>query len=271
MEFGVFPLVDGGAEETISDTSYYWDNSKRTETNRINIQRTLNGAAFWQDAKGRQLVGVGKVMLFTQRENSIYGYPSTATEIYRHRYVSIDPSPTIVPLFHRLRDDYGSVLVMNPKGEAAHYFGELFQRFTERSFRDLYHELELITLLFTSMYREQVEETRNRYPLDYGQYLIQNQFRNALTVEQIAERCGMTREHFIRAYKMQFGESPGIILKKLRLQNAEFLLRSTEKQVESVALASGFSGSNVFCRAFRKAFGKSPGQYRLQHLPSEKD
>jgi len=266
MEFGVFPLVDGGAEETISSPDYYWDNSKRTEVNRINVQRTLSGCAFWQDAKGRQLVGMGKVMLFSQRENSIYGYPTTATEVYRHRYISIDPTPTVVPLFHRLRDDFGSVLIMNPMGEAAQYFDELFQRFTQRSFRDLYHELELITLLFTSMYREQVEETRDRRPLEYGYYLIHNQFRNTLSVEQVAERCGMTREHFIRAYTMQYGESPGNQLRQLRLHNAEFLLRSTRKSVENVALSSGFSSSNVFCRAFRRHFGATPAGYRSQYV-----
>ena len=262
MEFGVFPLVDGGAEETISSLNYYWDNSKRTEVNRINIQRTLGGEAFFQDEKGRRMVGVGKVMLFTQREHSIYGYSPTSREVYRHRYLSIDPSPTIIPLFKRLRSDFGSVINMSPKGEAAQYFDELFRRFRERSFRDIYHELELITLLFTAMYREQVEETRDRRPLDYGHYLLHNQFRGDLNIEDVADRCGMSREHFIRAFTQQYQVSPGQLLRELRLQNAEFLLRSTEKSVESIALASGFSSSNVFCRLFRKVNGMTPGSYR---------
>ncbi len=264
MEFGVFPLVDGGAEETVTSTDYYWDNSKRSEVNRINIQRTLSGEAFFQDGEGRRMVGVGKVMLFTQREDSIYGYPATAIERYRHRYLSIDPSPTVTPLFHRLRDDFGAVLLMNGKGEAASFFDEIFQRFTERGFRDRYHELELMTLLFTAMYREQVEETRKRRPLDYGHYLIHNQFRNALNVEEIAGRCGMTREHFIRAFKMQYDRSPGHLLRELRLKNAEFLLRSTQKAVGMIALDCGYSNSNVFCRAFRSYYGVSPAKFRLE-------
>lgn len=262
MEFGVFPLVDGGGEETIGNADYYWDNSRRTEVNRINIQRTMAGEAFFQDKSGRAAVGVGKVMLFTQRESSIYGYPPTAREVYRHRYLSIDPSPTIIPLFKRLRDDFGSVVRMASRGEAAHLFDELFRRFKERSFRDIYHELELITLLFTAMYREQVEDTRNRRPLEYGHYLLHNQFRGALNIDDVAERCGMSREHFIRAFTQQYDVSPGKLLREIRLQNAVFLLRSTRKTVEQVASASGFSSSNVFCRLFRKVYGVTPGNYR---------
>ncbi|MEQ9823251.1 MAG: AraC family transcriptional regulator [Puniceicoccaceae bacterium] len=262
MDFAVFPLVDGGAEELILGPEYYWDNSRRTEVNRINLQRTLSGAAFWQDASGRRLVPLGKIMIFTQREPTVYGYPPEAIRPYRHRYLSIDPGPTVVPLFQRLRADFGSVLSMDPKGEACQAFDELFQRFTQRTFRDRYHELELITLLFTAMYREQVEEARDLRPLQYGSHLIQNQFRNAISVETIAERCGMSREHFMRCYKQEYGCAPGAVLRHLRLENAAFLLRSTEKSVESIAHASGFSSSNVCCRAFRRHFGMTPGQYR---------
>ena len=264
MKFGTFPAVDGGGEEVICDASYYWDNSKRTETNRINIQRTLTGSAFWQDDTGRYTVGPGKVMIFTQRENTIYGYPPAGIEIYRHRYLSIDPTPTIVPLFQRIRQDFGSVLLMDPKLEACRHFNELFERFRQRTFRDLYHELELITMLFISMYREQVEATRRSDPIEYGYHLIHNQFRNPINIEIIAERSQMSREHFIRSYTTRYQETPGKALQRLRLENARFLLRSTDQPIESVAKTSGFSSSNVFCRAFRKVFGISPNAFRKE-------
>jgi len=112
--FDEFPAVDGGDEERITDTGYYWDNRKRSETNRINVQRTLEGAAFFENEQGRFIVDVGKVMIFTQRENSRYGYPPTARQPYRHRYISIDPSPILNPLFHKLRNEFGSVILMDP-------------------------------------------------------------------------------------------------------------------------------------------------------------
>jgi AraC-like DNA-binding protein len=207
-------------------------------------------------------VPVGKVMIFTQREQTRYGYPPEAVDVYRHRYLSIDPCVTVVPLFKRLRADFGSVLLMDRKGEACQRFDELFERFRERSFRDCYHELELITLLFTAMYREQVEDKRARSPLEYGQYLIQNQFRNLLTTESIAGRCGLSREHFVRSFRAMFGTSPGAELRRLRMENAAFLLRTTLRGVGDVARESGYAGSNAFCRAFRGYHGMSAMDYR---------
>jgi AraC-like DNA-binding protein len=269
MKFGIFPAVDGGGEEVIRSSSYYWNNATRTETNRINIQRTLTGSAFWEDETGRYTVGPGKAMIFTQRENSSYGYPPTAIEIYRHRYISIDPTLTIIPLFQRIRRDFGSVLLMDSKLEACHYFNELFERFRQRSFRDFYHELELITLLFIAMYREQVEATKKSDPIEYGYHLIHNQFRNPINIELIADRSQMSREHFIRAYTARYSETPGKVLQRLRLENARFMLKSTVLPIESIAKNSGFSSSNVFCRAFRKTFGLSPLAYRKEERASE--
>lgn len=266
MKYGVFPIVDGGDEEHIQDAGYYWNNAKRTETNRINIQRTLSGAAFWQDEHGKQLVESGKVMIFTQRENSSYGYPPSATEVYRHRYLSIDPASTIIPLFHRIRNDFGSVLLMDPQSEACQYFEELFNRFKARDFRDLYHELELITLLFISMYREQVEGTQKSDPIEYGYHIIRNQFRGSINIEWVAQCSQLTSEHFIRAYAQRYGETPGKALRRLRLENACLMLKSRKLPIETIGSMCGFTSSNVFCRAFRASYGISPLAYRKQEI-----
>ena len=40
------------------------------------------------------------------------------------------------------------------------------------------------------------------------------------------------------------------------------MLATTALSVQDVALASGFTSSNTFCRAYRIRFGKSPGSAR---------
>ncbi|MDQ8205250.1 helix-turn-helix transcriptional regulator [Pelagicoccus sp. SDUM812003] len=264
MKEQVFARVDGGAEEVRHDTRYYWDNSRRSESNRINLQRTLSGEAFWEDENGRQSVPVGKIMLFTQRENSRYGFPATGSQPYRHRYLSIDPTATAIPIFNRIRQDFGSVLSMPAQSESSALFDQVFHCFSQRSFRDRYHESELITRLLTAIYRQQVEETQDSDPIEYGYYLLQNQHTSPITLKDVAARCGVSREHFIRSFHERYQEPPGKILRSLRLKHAQSILEATRLPIKDVALASGFSSSNVFCRAFRSAFGMSPADYRKQ-------
>ncbi|WP_309006354.1 AraC family transcriptional regulator [Pelagicoccus sp. SDUM812005] len=262
MREDVFARVDGGADETRHDTSYYWDNSKRSESNRINLQRTLSGEGFFENETGRYLLPKGSLIAFTQRENSRYGYPATATEPYRLRYLSIDPSATATPLFNRIRRDFGSVLSMPEGSESCALFDELYQRFQARNFSDRYHESELVTRLLTAIYRQQVNDTQHSDPVEYGYHLLRNRFASPITLKEIASACGVTREHFIRSFSRRYQQSPGALLRQLRLQHARGLLETTAQPLETIARSSGFSSANVFCRAFRSAYHTTPTQYR---------
>ena len=260
----VFARVDGGDEETWTDTRYYWDNARRLESNRINLQRTLSGEAFWEDERGRQRVAAGRMMLFTQRENSRYGYPATGTEPYHLRYLSIDPAATIIPLFHRLRRDFGAVVNCPLGSESAALFDEIFHRFKVRSFRDRYHESELIGRLLTAIYRQQVQDTQASDPIEFGYHLLQNRYANAhLNLQEVARQCGVSREHFIRAFHRRYRLTPGALLRRLRLEHARAMIEATSLPVAAIAAACGFSSATVFCRAFRTAYGGAP----LEHRP----
>ncbi len=263
----VFARVDGGADETRHDTSYYWDNAKRGGSNRINLQRTLAGEGFFEDETGRYALPRGKLIAFTQRENSRYGYPATATEPYSLRYLSIDPSATATPLFNRIRRDFGSVLSMPEGSESCALFDELVHRFQSKSFLDLYHESELVTRLLTAIYRQQVNDTQRSDPVEYGYHLLRNRYTSPITLKEIAANCGITREHFIRAFSQRYQQAPGTVLRHLRLQHARGLLETTTHPLSKVATASGFSSANVFCRAFRQAYGTTPSQHRAAPTP----
>lgn len=262
MRDDVFARVDGGADETRYNTSYYWDNSKRSESNRINLQRTLSGEGFFEDSTGRYALPVGKLIAFTQRENSRYGFPASASFPYRLRYLSIDPSATATPLFKRIRQDFGSVLSMPEGSGCCLLFDEIFNRFSQKNFLDRYHESELVTRLLTAIYRQQVAETQSNDPIEYGYHLLQNRFNTPITLQEIAKTCSISREHLIRAFTQRYKISPGAFLRKLRLDCAKGMLESTSLPIEQIAQVSGFSSANVFCRAFKNYHSSSPMNYR---------
>lgn len=264
MQSDVFALVDGGAEELRSCADYQWDNSRRSDANRMIVQRTLAGTGFFEDDHGRRLVPAGSAMLFTHRERSRYGFPAEATEPYRLRYLSFSPGTSVVGLFRSVRSDFGSVVRMAPDGEAGALFEEIFRRMRAADFVDRYQESELIYRLFIALYREQVHGTREEDPIEFGRHLLRARFRGAINLKTVARQCGVTREHFIRAFSERHGETPGGMLRRLRLEHARTMLLATELPVAEVAAASGFSSATAFCRAFRAECLASPGRFRAR-------
>lgn len=264
MHADVFALVDGGAEEFRSDPGYQWDNSRRSEANRMNVQRTLAGVAYFEDERARRLVPPGWAMLFTHRERSRYGLPADAAEPYRHRYLSVSPGTSVVGIFQRIRADFGSVVRMAPDGEAGALFEETFRRLHARTFVDRYQESELIYRMLVALYREQVEGTRHEDPIEFGYHLLHARFRGAINLKTVARQCGVTREHFIRAFSERYRETPGAMLRRLRLEHARTMLLATEMPVGAVAAASGFASATAFCRAVRIAYGTTPARLRSE-------
>jgi AraC-like DNA-binding protein len=173
------------------------------------------------------------------------------------RYISITIAG-LGPLFARLRADFGSVVRMPESTEAAVLFNELHDHIKQRTFRDRLHEGELIHRLLIALYREQVHGTRTSDPIEFGHHYVRSHFRSPINLKLVAEKCGISREHFIREFTRRYRESPGALLRRLRLEQARAMLAATDTDVESIALASGYASSNTFCRAYRQTYGHSP-------------
>jgi len=83
-----------------------------------------------------------------------------------------------------------------------------------------------------------------------------------LNVEELASAAGYSRYHFTRIFKQHEGMSPGHYVQQERLRLSVRLLQTTTESVKSIAGECGFRDANYFCRAFHKAYGVTPGQFR---------
>ncbi len=63
-------------------------------------------------------------------------------------------------------------------------------------------------------------------------------------------------------FKRVFGQSPRSMMQTLRMQRAQHLLMEGQKSVKEVAVEVGYLRQHEFSRAFRKAFGVSPSDWR---------
>lgn len=73
-----------------------------------------------------------------------------------------------------------------------------------------------------------------------------------------------------REIHRQTGKTYTELVQEKRLTQAAFLLRSTDRKVEDIAIAVGYENISYFHRLFRGTYGVSPRQFRLGHSTTGK-
>jgi AraC family transcriptional regulator len=92
-------------------------------------------------------------------------------------------------------------------------------------------------------------------------YIYQNLDKN-LTVDEIADHCCFSKYYFNRVFKLIVGENIYSFIKRMKLENAAFKLRtSKDSPITNIAIEIGYSPSN-FASAFKQYFGLSASDYR---------
>jgi AraC-like DNA-binding protein len=86
------------------------------------------------------------------------------------------------------------------------------------------------------------------------------------TVEQLAAKVGLSRSRFWVLFSRVVGESPQSYLTRLRMQRASRLLREHPGSIADISLAAGYESESSFTKAFRRHYGKTPGQYRRDSI-----
>jgi transcriptional regulator GlxA family with amidase domain len=83
-----------------------------------------------------------------------------------------------------------------------------------------------------------------------------------LTVEDLAERAGMSSRHFTRAFIAETGTTPSKAIERLRIEEARARVQSSSEAIERVAETTGFGDPERMRRAFLRAFGQPPQSLR---------
>jgi AraC family transcriptional regulator len=92
---------------------------------------------------------------------------------------------------------------------------------------------------------------------------IEANLTREITIDQLASVASLSRFHFSRMFKAATGRSPSSFIGVQRLELAKSLL-AEGGSIAEVADACRFSSASNFVRAFRRAAGVTPAQYRRQ-------
>lgn len=94
------------------------------------------------------------------------------------------------------------------------------------------------------------------------QMWIAEHLESRLSVEDLADRMGMSIRNLERVFTREVGATPSQYVLQVRVEAARRLLERTDKGLKQVASAAGFGSVDLMRRAFVRLLGITPQRYR---------
>lgn len=110
--------------------------------------------------------------------------------------------------------------------------------------------------------KAEVRDDRIQMSLNY----IRKNIGSRLDIDLLADKACMSKDHYIRVFKRETGETPNVYITKRKLEKAELSLVTTALPIKSIADSLGYDDYSYFNRIFKKNAGVTPLQYRESHF-----
>lgn len=91
---------------------------------------------------------------------------------------------------------------------------------------------------------------------------IQKNYTRKISLKEIALSGAVGQSKCCKLFAKYFGQTPNTYLTQYRLNKSLELLRGGQLSITEIALSAGFNSASYYAETFRKAFGKSPTEYR---------
>ncbi len=87
-----------------------------------------------------------------------------------------------------------------------------------------------------------------------------------ISVAELAQKCGLSEEHFCRLFKKHVGASPTVYLTSIRISRAcDLLTKYPDRKIEEIASECGFRDASYFNRVFRREINMTPREFRAKN------
>jgi AraC family transcriptional regulator len=83
-----------------------------------------------------------------------------------------------------------------------------------------------------------------------------------ITLVELSRVAGLSRRHFLRAFRESVGDTPLGYIRTLRIEEAKRRLSQGSQSIAEVALDCGFSHAQHFATTFKRATGLTPSAFR---------
>lgn len=226
---------------------------------------TLSGSGYVQRKGSSELVGPNSIVLLDCYQAHSYQASEQGWEIL---WMHID-GHNLRKWFSYLSEDGDPLVLMPPSPyviERALY--QLFDVFDKKEMVNEARISQMITNVLTELYlaRFDDEGTSSSDVIEEVITYISMHIEQPLSVKDLANRANLSEFYFSRLFKQRTGCSPHEYVLCLRVENAKYLLRTTNFLIKKVASVCGFSTVSSFCSHFKKRVGMSALDYRQEAM-----
>ena len=102
-------------------------------------------------------------------------------------------------------------------------------------------------------------------PIMEAVYYIEKNYRNPLSIGDVASVSGYSASYFSKIFKEQLGQSFSEYLCLTRLKHVQNLLLTTDLSAMDISLECGFPYPGNMTASFKKEFGMTPLKFRKQN------
>lgn len=124
---------------------------------------------------------------------------------------------------------------------------------------DIDRESQAAFMMFTG------QKYHNDQEVKRAQEYIEENYRQKITVDDLAKMVAVSRRSFERRYKNATGNTVIEYLQRVKIEAAKRSFESTRKNISEVMFDVGYSDAKAFRNVFKKITGLTPVEYRNKY------
>ena len=248
----------------ITSHDYHWDNRVRKKS-YVLLQYTISGKGSFQTPDHTYPQQAGDLFLVQVPGDSQYSLPDDS-EYWDVLYLEF--SSECLPLLYHIHQSCGPAFHLEASSTLPDQMKQLYADAISNQLASVFDNSKAAYAFLLDLADYALEHPALSSPRVTlaKNYLDSNYYNTDLNLDEVADAIGLSKYHLCREFNHLYGISPGKYLANLRLQKScALLLQSRQHTIAEIASMVGFSNDNYFCKVFRKAFGTTPTQYRLQN------
>lgn len=248
----------------ITSHDYHWDNRVR-KNSYVLLQYTISGKGSFQTPDHTYPQQAGDLFLVQVPGDSQYSLPDNS-EYWDVLYLEF--SSECLPLLYHIHQSCGPAFHLEASSTLPEQMKQLYADAISNQLASVFDNSKSAYAFLLDLADYALEHPALSSPRVTlaKNYLDSHYYTTDLNLDEVADAVGLSKYHLCREFNHLYGISPGKYLANLRLQKScALLLQNRQHTIAEIASMVGFSNDNYFCKVFRKAFGTTPTQYRLQN------
>lgn len=219
---------------------------------------------YFDNQEESQVVTAGNIVLYKPKEMQKYiYYAQDNPEVYWVHFTGYEVKNLLRKYGFNMNDRVFHV------GSSQDYFN-IFQnliselKMHKNNYRDMVSMLFQQMLILMQRYIDSDTDGVSHMPdvISKACQFFQKNYRQEIAIENYAKEIHFSTCWFIRTFKQHTGMSPLHYITKIRMSNAQHLLKNTSYSIAEIANIVGYDNPLYFSRVFKKYVGLPPTQYR---------